>query len=179
VAVSTRDEWLFAYGSVIFRPSFPFAEKRVATLEGWARRFHQGSEDHRGVPGAPGRVVTLVETPGARCVGIAYRIADDDAPTVWAELDVREKGGYAPRTFVLVEGMRATTYVAAPGNPHWLGDAPLDEIAEQIARSEGPSGKNSDYLLELAKALRTICTADEHVFALVELVRQKLTVLTP
>jgi glutathione-specific gamma-glutamylcyclotransferase len=168
--VSHGNEWLFAYGSVIFRPSFPFADRRITTLEGWARRFHQGSEDHRGVPGAPGRVVTLIESPGARCVGVAYRIAKDDATTVWAELDHREKGGYAPITVGLVEGIRATTYVAARGNPHWLGDAPLDVIAEQIARSRGPSGRNADYLLELAKALRTIGAVDEHVFALEQLV---------
>jgi cation transport protein ChaC len=170
-----RDEWFFGYGSVIFRPSFPFAERRVATLEGWVRRFHQGSEDHRGVPGAPGRVVTLVEQAGARTVGVAYRIAKDEASVVWAELDHREKGGYGPRSVELVEGMRATTYIAPPGNPHWLGDAPLEEIAAQIARSQGPSGKNADYLLELARALRDLGTADEHVFTLEALVRSQMS----
>ena len=167
-------EWFFGYGSVIFKQGFPFAEKRLATLEGFARRFHQGSEDHRGVPGAPGRVVTLVEQPGARTVGMAFRIDVRDAAAVWAELDYREKGGYAPQLVELVEGFRARTYIAPPGNPHWLGDAPLEVVAEQIVRAQGPSGRNSDYLLELAKALRTIGTADEHVFGLEALVRAKL-----
>lgn len=161
--------WLFGYGSLIWRPSFPFVERRIAVARDHARRFWQGSTDHRGVPGAPGRVVTLLPSPGARCDGVAYRIADADVDAVLAGLDVRERGGYV-RLDLTVElrddVIAALTYVAAPDNPDWLGPAPLADIARQIARSRGPSGPNHEYLLRLAAALREQGADDPHVFDL-------------
>ncbi|MEC8900483.1 MAG: gamma-glutamylcyclotransferase, partial [Pseudomonadota bacterium] len=46
------------------------------------------------------------------------------------------------------------------------GDAPLADIAQQIAQAHGPSGPNSAYLLNLAQALRELGTEDAHIFAL-------------
>lgn len=158
------DAWLFAYGSLIFRPDFEFEERRRAVLEGRSRRFFQGSTDHRGVPGAPGRVVTLV--PGGRCVGVAYRVAPRDRARVLGYLDVREQGGYA-RADVEVRTsagvVPAITYIADSSNPEWLGAADVAELARVIAASAGPSGSNRAYALALADALRELDAGDEHV----------------
>jgi cation transport protein ChaC len=172
------DLWVFGYGSLVWRPDYPYAERRIAWIEGWERRFWQGSTDHRGVPGAPGRVVTLVEDPGGVCWGMAYRIKAAERVSVMAHLDYREKGGYrlfdVALTFADAPQADMTpgvVYVATADNPNYLGPAPLHDIARQIAGSVGPSGDNVEYVLELAAALRGIGAHDEHVFALEALVR--------
>ena len=156
--------WLFGYGSLIYLVDFPYLESRPATIRGWSRRFWQGSHDHRGTPDNPGRVVTLIEEPGAICGGVAYLVA---AP-VFAQLDVREKNGYLrfATEMEFTDGSRDTglVYIATPDNAAFLGDASEAEIARHIHRSHGPSGSNSDYLLRLADSLRELELADDHVF---------------
>lgn len=158
--------WLFGYGSLIFKAGFDYIERRPAAISGWARRFWQGSHDHRGTPGAPGRVLTLVEQPGGICQGMAYLIA----PQVFAQLDVREKNGYLrqPTTLTFADGAQASgvVYVATADNAAYLGAASDADIAARIATSSGPSGPNRDYLLNLAAALRALSYEDAHVFAI-------------
>src|SRR4051794_30875562 len=115
-----EETWIFGYGSLVWRPSFPHAERQRAILKGYARRFWQGSTDHRGVPEAPGRVVTLIAEASARCVGVAYRVEPGDRDEVLAALDHREKGGYArhvvslelPEAQRVVDG--ALVFIAEP-----------------------------------------------------------------
>jgi cation transport regulator ChaC len=171
--------WIFGYGSLVWRPAFAFEERRPALLPGYARRFWQGSTDHRGVPGAPGRVVTLVPEPGAGCFGLAYRVAASVREAVVERLDQRESGGYVRREVRLELGnpgaardaVSALVYFATPDNPNYLGDAPLAEIAAQVRRSRGPSGPNLEYVLRLAESLRALGVEDDPVFALEALLR--------
>lgn len=162
--------WLFGYGSLIWRPDIEFMERRVARLHGWSRRFWQGSHDHRGLPEAPGRVVTLIEDPGGCCDGMAYRVDAGTATTTFAQLDHREKNGYQRHTVSLEfqdgSGSEGVVYIAPHDNHAFLGPAPLDAMAAQIHRSAGPSGRNRDYLAELAAALRALEAEDAHVFEL-------------
>lgn len=173
--------WIFGYGSLVWRPSFRFEESAPARLAGYARRFWQGSTDHRGTPGAPGRVVTLELDPAAECWGRAFLISAGSASPVLAELDWREKGGYDRCDVDLLLGepgalertVAGLVYIATPRNPNYLGAAPLDEIAVQVRRSHGPSGSNVEYVLRLADSLRALGARDDHVFSLERRLREE------
>jgi cation transport regulator ChaC len=164
--------WIFAYGSLIFRPSFDFLERRPAWVHGYARRFWQGSPDHRGTPEAPGRVVTLVPIEGETCGGCAYRVDAAVAGVVLAELDHREKAGFDRVTLPLFRApsgdafAAGLVYVAKEGNAHFLGHAADHELALHIARSRGPSGPNREYALRLHAALEDLGVDDPHVSAI-------------
>jgi len=156
--------WLFGYGSLIYKADFPYLERRPAHITGWTRRFWQGSHDHRGTEAAPGRVATLVSEPGAICHGMAYLVT----PEEFAHLDHREKNGYLRLATEIVfedgSSHEGLVYIATEENAAFLGPASERDIALQIARSCGPSGPNSEYLLELAQALRELGRNDPHVF---------------
>lgn len=158
--------WLFGYGSLIYLVDFPYLESKPASMHGWSRRFWQGSHDHRGTEANPGRVVTLIEEPGATCGGMAFLVE----ASVFRQLDEREKNGYlrVSAKMTLDDGSETTglTYIATSENAAWLGAASEREIAEHICRSSGPSGPNDEYLLSLADALRDLDLDDPHVFAI-------------
>ena len=159
--------WFFGYGSLIWKPGFPFETRIPARLPNHARRFWQGSPDHRGVPENPGRVVTLTPMSGTHCRGVVFGVEDKDHQAVIEYLDVRESGGYE-RTIQSVEledgrSVQAVVYVGRPDNPSYLGPASNEAIAEHIASSQGPSGTNIEYLLKLRDALHELDIDDEHI----------------
>ncbi len=164
--------WIFGYGSLVFRPDFPFRRAEPAVLAGYARRFWQGSPDHRGTPEAPGRVVTLVPAEGERVWGLAYEVDPACRDDVLAGLDHREKEGYERIAVPLTRpdgttlAAAALVYLATPANPQWLGPASEEALAMEIAARRGPSGENREYALRLAEALRAMGAVDPHVFAI-------------
>lgn len=171
--IESLDEiWLFGYGSLIYKVDFPYLESRPAYLYGWQRRFWQGSHDHRGTPDKPGRVLTLIAAPQQRCFGVAYRVTADE----FDHLDHREKNGYlrSLEQLEFIDGSRSlgVVYIGLPDNPAFLGEATDAEIAEQIFYSEGPSGKNADYVHALAEALKDFGETDLHVSRIDQLLHQ-------
>jgi len=180
--------YIFGYGSLIWRPGFPYLRKFDGYIRGWARYFWQGSTDHRGTPEQPGRVVTLVKDDGAvqsETWGTVYCVPDEEAEVILRNLDYREKGGYTREEVdVYIRGQdapvaqKAILYIATQKNACFIGETPIEFIARQIYKCVGPSGPNVDYLLNLACSMRRMNVNDTHVFELERLVRE-LVLLEP
>lgn len=165
--------WLFGYGSLIWRPDFEAVQASPGYIKGFVRRFYQGSPDHRGVPHFPGRVVTLLpDHPESITWGMAYALKPEAAARILSQLDEREKGGYERHNLTVyrptLEPIQALVYMATSTNPHYLGPAPLDQIAQTILDAHGPSGPNLEYLLKLHDSLRALGAQNKHVAALVQ-----------
>ena len=92
-----RDIWIFGYGSLIWRPEFPYAERRHALLHGYHRALCLWSRVNRGTPERPGLVFGL--DAGGSCRGVAFRIEPAQAPDIMEALWRREmpSGAYIPR----------------------------------------------------------------------------------
>jgi len=73
---------------------------------------------------------------------------------------------------VVVHG--AYCYVGRNDNPSFVGSEPLDLLAKRIWSSVGPSGRNKDYLYDLAAAVHHLSpdSRDSYLFALEAKVRQ-------
>ena len=158
--------WVFGYGSLIHKVDFEFIRSENGYIENFARRFWQGSHDHRGTSENPGRVLTLIPYSGERCFGRAFKVTHD----VFDHLDHREKNGYLREEIDIHlqsgKTVKGLIYIARKDNAAYLGEASIDEIARHIHASSGPSGENRDYVFALADALRLHDEKDEHVFSI-------------
>jgi glutathione-specific gamma-glutamylcyclotransferase len=153
MTLAATEHWIFAYGSLMWRPGFAYEEARQARLVGYRRCFCIYSMHHRGTPERPGLVLGLDR--GGTSEGIAYRISAAHYPTIVRYLRGREQvsGVYREvRVAVTLLGDRsrevmALTYVVERAHPSYAGRLPLTVQAHLIRGASGLSGINLDYLI--------------------------------
>jgi cation transport protein ChaC len=154
----TGERWVFGYGSLMWRPGFPYLERQAATLHGRRRAFCIYSVHHRGTHQRKGLVLGLA--PGGSVRGAAYRVAETEWARVYAYLMDREQ---PTETYVearvrvrLASGrcVQCLTFLSDTRHPQWAGILSLQRQADLIAGATGLSGRNVDYLRDLVRHLR-------------------------
>jgi cation transport protein ChaC len=156
----TGDLWVFAYGSLMWRPGFAHRERLAARLIGLHRALCVFSFVHRGTPERPGLVLGLDR--GGMCRGVAYRVAAAARGETIGYLRAREQV-----TSVYLETVRpieledrrrvrALCYIVDRGHAQYAGRLPLSESLHYVRQGHGQSGPNRDYVLETVRALETL-----------------------
>ena len=168
--------WVFAYGSLLWNPLFPFSESRRARAPGFHRHFCLWSLASRGRPDAPGLVLGLDR--GGSCPGVAYRLpaplAIDELHLLWRREMVT--GAYDPRWVKLdADGkpLVALAFVVRRDHPQYAGQLPLDEQARVISSACGAFGSSADYLERTRIALVTHGVVDPYLETLAKAVAQR------
>jgi cation transport protein ChaC len=164
--------WVFGYGSLIWRPNFPYVERHVARLIGAHRALCVYSWVHRGTPERPGLVLGLDR--GGSCRGVAFRVAPEAWETVLAGLREREQvtAVYRERLrevrFANGTAARALTYVADRGHGQYAGVLDEDTQVRFVAEATGKSGANRDYVINTARHLAELGMPDASLARLAE-----------
>lgn len=171
--------WIFAYGSLIWKPEFVSVEHRRATAYGWHRAFCLELTRWRGSPQQPGLMMGLES--GGCCNGIVYRLPDADHAGQLGRLLRREVGGREEmRTvrWIAVETergkLRAMTFWAGPTGLDYSVRLPLVRVAQILARACGHIGSGADYLFQTVSKLDEFGIRDRNLWRLQQLVADEI-----
>ncbi|HVY98314.1 MAG TPA: gamma-glutamylcyclotransferase [Dongiaceae bacterium] len=174
--------WIFAYGSLIWKPECAFSEHRRATAHGWHRSFCLKLTRWRGTPDCPGLMMALDR--GGRCDGVICRLPDEDRAAQLRLLLVRE---IESRTEVGVfrwisvaaggEKIRALTFYAGPRADYYTGRLPVDEVARTLARAAGHWGSCANYLYQTITKLEEYGIHDGGLWRLQQKVAEEIAAL--
>ena len=169
-----KDLWVFAYGSLMWRPGFSYRERVPARLIGLHRALCVFSFVHRGTRERPGLVLGLDR--GGMCRGIAYRVASAARAETLHYLRAREQV-----TTVYVETMRqieleeharrrvrAVCYLVDRSHVQYAGRLTLSESLHHVRQGHGQSGANRDYVLETVRALEALGYRESDLHLLAE-----------
>lgn len=180
-----RIVWIFAYGSLIWKPACAFVEVRTGLLRGWHRAFCLGwNTRFRGNRDRPGLMLALDR--GGACRGVLYRLPPDDIAGNLKKLFEREMGWkpspFPPRWVEVAsaEGrVRALTFCIDRNSGRYVSGLTDAEIAEVLAHAVGSRGSMAEYLFATVAHLQQMGIHDTHLWALQDMVADRIETAYP
>ncbi|MGH6931644.1 MAG: gamma-glutamylcyclotransferase [Dongiaceae bacterium] len=173
------DIWIFAYGSLIWRPACATENQRFATLRGWHRDFCLKLVRFRGTPEFPGLMMALDR--GGSCRGVMQRLPRDSTTACLSQL-IRREMSVKPSTnrprWVTIESggerVRAIAIAADRKGHNYDGGRSIEDIAHVLSRAVGHWGSGAEYLLRTVTHLEELGIHDRYLWKLQELVAEKI-----
>ena len=161
----SNTHWVFAYGSLIWRPGFEFQHAEPATLQGWHRSLCVLSHKYRGTSDCLGLVFGL--DVGGTCHGLAYEVADEVWPQTYRYLTDRElvTNVYSERQMKITlprshRQVLAITYVVDPAHQQYAGHLSREQKLKYIRQGIGEAGSCLDYVKNTMQHLHDLGIPD-------------------
>lgn len=171
--------WVFAYGSLLWKPACEVVERRPATVRGWHRSFCFKVPRFRGTPERPGLMMALDR--GGQCKGMVLRLPPDRLRESLDQLFRREMTMKPVGNVVrwveaqTPEGsLPALAFVVNRDSPRYVGRLALEEVAEVVATAAGHWGSCAQYLHETVSLLEQNGIRDRNLWRLQELVARRI-----
>jgi cation transport protein ChaC len=175
-----EDLWIFAYGSLMWRPACEIDGQEPARLNGWHRKFCIRIARYRGTPENPGLMMALDR--GGSCRAVVQRLPAKTArdrlgQLVRREMSSKEHPTNRPRWVSVDTGgrqRRAIVFAVVRSSPYYSGDLSLEQIATVLARAVGHWGSGAEYLMNTVEQLETLGIHDRNLWRLQQLVAARI-----
>lgn len=174
-----RDAWLFAYGSLIWKPEVEHLEARRGTAHGWHRSFCFRITRFRATRDRPGLMMALDR--GGQCQGILYRLPGRSLEAQLGKLFRREFTVKPPNStprwirVATEEGpLTALAFVMNRQAPAYVGRLAPEEVAAFLAGACGHWGSGAEYLHNTVMHLEEHGIHDRNLWRLQELVAGRI-----
>jgi glutathione-specific gamma-glutamylcyclotransferase len=175
-----EDLWLFAYGSLMWRPACEIDGQEMATLRGWHRKFCIRIARWRGTPEVPGLMMALDR--GGSCRAVVQRLPAKTARERLGQLMRREMSSKDAPTnrprWVRVEAdsgpRRAIAFAVARASPYYSGDLSAEQTADVLSRAVGHWGSGAEYLMNTVQQLESLGIRDRNLWRLQRMVADRI-----
>ena len=171
--------WLFAYGSLIWKPEIEHLEERIAKVHGWRRSFCLKLTRWRGTQEQPGLMLGIDR--GGACKGLALRLPEGDRREQLGKLFRREMTAkpstYKPTWLKLwtADGqVTALGFVINRKGKAYSGPLSQQEAVTMLAKACGHWGSCADYLYSAVANLEARGIHDRYLWRLQELVAAEI-----
>lgn len=174
-----RQLWVFAYGSLIWKPDFDAVEWRQGAVRGWHRSFCLKLTRGRGTLSQPGLMLALAR--GGSCNGVAFRLDEQDRIGQIRRMIRREISSINDAStirWVPVETehgpVQSLVFWAGPKGERISQGLPLPTVAQILARACGHIGSCAEYLYLTVKHLEEKGIRDRNLWRLQHLVAEEI-----
>ena len=172
--------WIFAYGSLIWKPACDFVEMRTGLVRGWHRAFCLGWNNRfRGSDEYPGLMLALDR--GGACNGVLYRLPPGQIDVNMTRLLEREMAwlpsSFPPRWVKAKSGdrtIRAITFCMDRNSGRYVSGLSIERIADVLATAVGARGSMAEYLFATVQHLEDMGIHDPHLWQLQSLVADRI-----